>query len=615
MRRSFIGLVASFVFVACSPAVGDDPDFDLASQGTAACNVTYTASESWPGGFKAEVKVVNGGGDKSGWTLTWTFPAGQRIQSLWNGEATQTDALVRVKAAAWNARLPRGGSASIGFVASGDSKAVPTDFALDGVRCGGAGPVTPTDPPAPPPGPSALELRWSYAGPIAGMHCTRFHEPADPDTWADNYLCANRDVGLTFSAAGPVAGRHCVQIREPSDPHSWNDNYLCAPKDLGLRWSYAGPIAGTRCTKIVEPSDPHTWNDNFLCQSTTDAPAPTEPPAEPPTGDPPKDPPPTDPPKPTGSPVARHGKLRVCGTRLCDQSGAVVQLRGVSTHGLQWYGWNKRCLGPAALDSLASEWKADLVRIALYVQEGGYETDPAGYRAQVDTLVDEIGKRGMYALIDWHILSPGDPMYNLARAKEFLRYVGEKHGGKPHVLFEIANEPNGVGWSTIRDYAEQVLSVIRDEKKLDTVTIVGTPDWSSLGVSGGRSAADVAAAPPRNASGTAYGNVMYTFHFYAASHKEAYRDVVRTYADKLPIFVTEWGTPTYSGDGFVDEASTAAWIALMAEKRLSWAYWNLSDNGQTGAILKPGACDAGKSTFTGAALQRSGQIVFAELTK
>lgn len=321
------------------------------------------------------------------------------------------------------------------------------------------------------------------------------------------------------------------------------------------------------------------------------------------------------PPVAATTPVGRHGKLHVCGVHLCDAAGATVQLRGISTHGLQWYGWNKRCLGPSSLDAIAGSYKADLVRIAMYVQEGGYETDPAGYRAQVDTLVDEIGKRGMYALIDWHILNPGDPNYNLDRAKEFFRYVADKHGSKSHVLFEIANEPNGVAWSSIRDYAQKILAVIREEKKLDTVTIIGTPDWSSFGKSGGHSPDDIVSGPPKDAGGTVYSNVMYTFHFYAASHGADYRTMINTYADKVPIFVTEWGTPTYTGDGAIDESSVRAWFDLMATKKLSWAYWNLSDNGQTGSLFKPGTCDTGKTTWTGSVFQRSGELVFAELTK
>lgn len=37
------------------------------------------------------------------------------------------------------------------------------------------------------------------------------------------------------------------------------------------------------------------------------------------------------------TPVAANGQLVVCGTRLCNQRGKTIQLRGMSTHGLQWY--------------------------------------------------------------------------------------------------------------------------------------------------------------------------------------------------------------------------------------------------------------------------------------
>ena len=40
---------------------------------------------------------------------------------------------------------------------------------------------------------------------------------------------------------------------------------------------------------------------------------------------------------PANSAVGRYGKLRVDGLHLVSQSGQRVQLRGVSTHGPQWY--------------------------------------------------------------------------------------------------------------------------------------------------------------------------------------------------------------------------------------------------------------------------------------
>ena len=618
----------------------DDTEYDVESGESAVsssgCQVDYVVQESWTGGFKAEVKITNNSpASYNGWKLRWSFPSGsQKLQNLWNGKATQSGSAVTVNNESWNGTVKKGASTKIGFVANGSGSPVPTSFSVNGVACnqasgggsaggsgGGGGSSTgETD---------GVALKWSYAGPIGGMSCTQFKEGADPYTWNDNYLCANQDLGLRWSYAGKITSMHCTKINEPADPHTWNDNYLCAPSDLGFKWSYAGPIAGMSCTKINEPSDPHGWDDNYLCLpqsggstggsggsnsggsggsstggsggtstggsggSSTGGSGGTS---------------------PAGTPVATHGKLHVCGTRLCDQGGQVVQLRGISTHGLQWYGWNQRCLNDNAMDSLADQWNADVVRIALYVQEGGYETDPAGYRAMVDTIVDEAGQRGLYALIDWHILNPGDPTYNLDRAKEFFRYMAGKHGNKNHVLFELANEPNGVGWPTIRDYAQQLLTIIRHEKSSDAVTIIGTPDWSSFGLSGGHSADEIVNAPPIDGTtGTAYGNVMYTFHFYAASHGDSYRNLVTKYADILPIFVTEWGTPTYSGDGYVDQASTQAWLELMRQKKISWAYWNWSDNGQSTALFKAGTCNTGNTTWTGNVLQPSGQIIFDAL--
>jgi hypothetical protein len=111
-----------------------------------------------------------------------------------------------------------------------------------------------------------FSLSWSSAGPIAGLTCTQITEPADPDTWGDNYLCSDRDLGLRWSYAGPISGMTCTQIHEGSDPHGWNDNYLCAPQNLGLRYSSAGQIANMKCTQLHEGSDPHTWTDNYLCR-------------------------------------------------------------------------------------------------------------------------------------------------------------------------------------------------------------------------------------------------------------------------------------------------------------------------------------------------------------
>ena len=85
----------------------------------------------------------------------------------------------------------------------------------------------------------------------------------------------------------------------------------------------------------------------------------------------------------------------------------------------------------------------------------------------------------MYALIDWHILSDGDPNRYLDEAKLFFAEMAGKFRDCDHVLYEICNEPNGVDWAAVKSYAEQVIPVIR-EKDPKAVVIVAFPSRGSV---------------------------------------------------------------------------------------------------------------------------------------
>jgi endoglucanase len=49
----------------------------------------------------------------------------------------------------------------------------------------------------------------------------------------------------------------------------------------------------------------------------------------------------------------------------------------------------------------------------------------------------------MYVIVDWHILSDGNPLANEDAAKAFFAEVSERYKGSPNVIYEICNEPNG----------------------------------------------------------------------------------------------------------------------------------------------------------------------------
>ncbi|BCL17998.1 cellulase family glycosylhydrolase [Micromonospora sagamiensis] len=442
---------------------------------------------------------------------------------------------------------------AIGALAMGATAVLPTEDAVAAAGCA----VTYT------------ASSWT-GGFTASITITNLGDPVDGWTLGFSFPDAGQRVGQGWSATYSQTGA-AVTARSLS----YNGALATgASTNIGFNgtWTGSNPtptsftLNGTVCTGGAGPTTP------------------------PPTTPPPTTPPPTTPPPGGQTPVAVNGQLQVCGANLCNQYGKPIQLRGMSSHGIQWF---PHCYNDASLDALAKDWLADLFRISMYVQEDGYETDPAGFTNRVNTLVEEATERGMYALVDFHTLTPGDPMFNLERAKTFFAAVSARHANENNVIYEITNEPNGVSWSTIKNYAEQVIPVIRANDP-DAVVVVGTRAWSSLGVSEGGNSTEIVNNPV-NAS-----NVMYAFHFYAASHRDNYRAELERAAARLPMFVTEFGTVDYTGDGGVDLASSAAWLDLLDRLKISYANWTYSDKAEGSAAFRPGTCYGG--TYAGTAV-------------
>jgi endoglucanase len=179
--------------------------------------------------------------------------------------------------------------------------------------------------------------------------------------------------------------------------------------------------------------------------------------------------------------------------------------------------------------------------------------------------------------------------------------MAEEYADADHVLYEICNEPNGgTGWGEIKSYAEEVIGVIRSHDE-DGVILVGTPNWSQF--------VDEAAADPI----TGYGNLMYTLHFYAATHKEELRGRMEAAVDAgLPVFVSEYGICDASGSGAIDEEQAGLWMELLKERGVSCVAWNLSNKDETSAILLP---SCGKTSgFEESDLSAAGNWLYRMLT-
>ena len=106
--------------------------------GAATCSVTYSLTNSWQGGFQGQTVIKNTGSTTiNGWTLAWTFPGDQKITQLWNGSYTQSGEAVRVTNASYNAAIPPGSTATVGFTGTFTSNDTsPSAFTLNGTSCG-----------------------------------------------------------------------------------------------------------------------------------------------------------------------------------------------------------------------------------------------------------------------------------------------------------------------------------------------------------------------------------------------------------------------------------------------------------------------------------------------
>lgn len=292
--------------------------------------------------------------------------------------------------------------------------------------------------------------------------------------------------------------------------------------------------------------------------------------------------------------VAAHGKLKVDGVHLVDEYDERIQLTGMSSHGLHWF---SNCYTKESLTFLAKNWGMTVFRAAMYIGEGGYATNPTFNKNMVKDIVSWCEEIGIYVIIDFHVLDPGDPNYYLTSegastgvAIDFWKEMANLYKNKKHVMYEIANEPNDLSLpdsipiSKVNAYSNAVIAAIRAIDP-ETIIIVGSPWWSQ--------SIDKAAANP---VANPY-NVMYAFHWYAGTHNFLFDRVVQ-YSTVIPIFVTEWGTSDVTGSDtpnlnvaqkFLDFFSGTSSYGSV---KISWTAWSYAARSDHLAALNPSACAA-----------------------
>ena len=269
-------------------------------------------------------------------------------------------------------------------------------------------------------------------------------------------------------------------------------------------------------------------------------------------------------------PIKIHGRLHVDGSHLKDEHGNNAVLRGMS---LGWHNWWPRFYNAGAVHWLNQDWSCSVVRAAMGVEpKGAYIDKPTWSIEKVKAVADAAIKEGIYVIIDWHSHN-----IRLDEAKLFFTEMATTYGAYPNIIYEIFNEPDYETWNDVKAYSEEIISTIR---KIDpgNIILVGSPHWDQdINI--------VADSPLKG-----FSNIMYTFHFYAATHKQELRDRCDYAIGKnIPIFISESAGMEASGDGPINYEEWNKWIEWAEKNQISWVTWSVADKDETCSVLLPGA--------------------------
>ena len=265
--------------------------------------------------------------------------------------------------------------------------------------------------------------------------------------------------------------------------------------------------------------------------------------------------------------------MQVSGGVLVDAKERPVALRGMSTHGLGWY---PRYLNAGAMKTL-KQYGANVIRLAMYTEtSSGYLEEPRNLDFVYIGIENAIAEN-LYVIVDWHILSDGNPLTHMEEAIAFFSEISERYGQTPNILYEICNEPNGyTTWEDIAAYAAMVIPAIRKNAP-EAVVLVGTPNYSSR-------LRDAMASP------LPFSNLLYSCHKYIDVSPEA-EDSQEYWLQKavetgFPVFVTEWGINGSEGEN-MDLANARQFVKFLNENQISWCGWALSNAEEIHGTISP----------------------------
>ena len=300
---------------------------------------------------------------------------------------------------------------------------------------------------------------------------------------------------------------------------------------------------------------------------------------------------------------AEVAPLKVVGTQLT-ADGEPVAFRGIS------FGWHNiwpRFYNKAAVGQLHKDTGCKIFRAAIGSDDhaladnpgipSGYMGEPEWALEKLYAVVDGAIENGCYVIVDWH-----SHVLHLDAAKEFFTAVATRYKGVPNVIYELFNEPvcfsfeewrenpyEDLGnpdammayWQELKSYASELIKVITDIDPSEPLILMGCPSWDQR--------VDLPAASPIEG----YSNLMYTMHFYAATHKNLREACDAAIAAGAPIFVSECAACEASGDGPMDLEEWQRYSDWADANGITMMTWSISDKVETCSMFTKEASSEG----------------------
>ena len=287
--------------------------------------------------------------------------------------------------------------------------------------------------------------------------------------------------------------------------------------------------------------------------------------------------------------------LRVIDDRLVDETGRPVRLRGVSRSGPEYACVSDHDLGlfdgptdDRTIDAMTA-WRINSVRIPLNahcwlgVNGAPIRRGAAAYRTAVERYVRRLRDAGLYVVLDLHWSGHGTEkatdqarMADRDHAPLFWSSVARAFKGEPGIVFDLYNEPYGIGWQCWRDgctVPDEGWHTVGMQRLIDVVRATGASQpIVATGIRWGTDLSGWQEFRPHDPAGQLAAG-LHLYDFNGCTEPSCWEETVAPVAGSVPVIALELGQERCGGP-FLE-----AFLRWADEAGLSYFAWGWNPHG------------------------------------